>query len=229
MPATTPSISHCWRASAGPRRATGPDRWAGPHGEDVAEMPPTPVAAPGRARWPRGGCGSRSDGHRDAVAGSITRVLPGPDQHVGALGGEPSQMDPGRLVGAVLAPHHREQGELEMVGRPSEDGLDLGRAPRRSARAPGGARLCWCRALDRCSRACLSSTGVPPTRAYPARVGRLAGSATGRACAGRPDRPAWRAARDHPSRSHHPKWGQPGQTPDMLDRQWRNPMKRLSE
>ena len=52
-------------------------------------------------------------------------VLARTDQHVGALGGEALQVDPRRLVRAVLAPHHREQGELEVVGGAPEEGLDL--------------------------------------------------------------------------------------------------------
>ena len=68
-------------------------------------------------------------GHRDAVAGvDHPGVLARADEHAGALGGQAAQVQPGRLVRAVLAPHHRVERELEVVGGPAEDladGLEL--------------------------------------------------------------------------------------------------------
>jgi hypothetical protein len=67
-----------------------------------------------------------ADGHGDAVAGvDDPGVLARADQHVGGLGGQAAQVNSRRLVRAVLAPHHCEQGQLEMVGRTTEDGLHL--------------------------------------------------------------------------------------------------------
>ena len=53
-------------------------------------------------------------------------VLPRADQHMGPFGRQAAQMDPARLVGAVLAPHDRVHGQLEMVGRAAEQPLDGG-------------------------------------------------------------------------------------------------------
>ncbi len=67
-----------------------------------------------------------ADGDRDPVTGvDHPRVLAGADQHPRSLGRQAAEVDPRRLVGAVLAPHDREEGELEMVGRAIEDVLDL--------------------------------------------------------------------------------------------------------
>ena len=129
MPATTPSISHCCFGLgrvAEEQRVHHGDR-PGAHGEDVAEDAAHPggralVGLDGR----RVVVGLDADGHGDAVADvDDPGVLARADQHVGALGGQPPQVDPRRLVGAVLAPHHGEQGQLEVVGRPAQDGLDL--------------------------------------------------------------------------------------------------------
>ena len=70
-----------------------------------------------------------ADGHGDAVAGvDDARVLTRADEHPRALGGQAPQVQPGRLVGAVLAPHHRVQRQLEVVGLAAQDladGLEL--------------------------------------------------------------------------------------------------------
>ena len=97
-----------------------------PHGEDVTQDAPD---AGGR---PLVGLDGRRvvvaldpDGHGDAVAHvDHARVLTGAHQHVGRLGGEPSQVGAGRLVGAVLRPHDPVHGELQWVRRPLEDLLD---------------------------------------------------------------------------------------------------------
>ncbi len=66
------------------------------------------------------------DGHGDAVAGvDHPGVLARTDEHVRGLGGQSPQVDPRRLVRAVLAPHDGEQGQLEVVGDPAEDAHDL--------------------------------------------------------------------------------------------------------
>ena len=99
----------------------------GPHGEDVAQDAPHP------GRRPLVGLDGRgvvvaldADGHGDAVAGvDHPGVLARPDQDPVALGGQAAQVEPRRLVGAVLAPHHGVEGQLEVVGRPPEDRLDL--------------------------------------------------------------------------------------------------------
>ena len=36
---------------------------------------------------------------------------------------QPTEVDPRRLVGAVLGPHHRVHGQLEVVRRPPEDAI----------------------------------------------------------------------------------------------------------
>ena len=73
---------------------------------------------------------------------------PGPDQHPLALGRQPLQVDPRRLVGAVLGPHDGEHGQLEVVGLPTEDPFDVGglvvgqaeRAVDRFSHAPNATR-----------------------------------------------------------------------------------------
>ena len=63
----------------------------------------------------------------------------------GALGGQAAQVQPGRLVRAVLAPHHRVQGQLEMVGGTTQDladGLDSS-SVRPSARCRGSSAGGW--------------------------------------------------------------------------------------
>ena len=100
---------------------------AGAHGEDVPQDAAHPGGRPLVGLDGRGMVvGLDPDGHGDPVAGvDDPGVLPGPDQHVGSLGGQPPQVDPRRLVGAVLAPHHGEQGQFEVVGRPAEDAFHL--------------------------------------------------------------------------------------------------------
>ncbi len=111
---------------------------SGPHGEDV----PQDAAHPGGR--PLVGLDGRGmvvaldpDGHGDAVAGiDDAGVLPRAHQHMGALGGQPLQVDPRRLVRAVLAPHDGEQGQLEVVRRAAEDGLHLVPLPVGEAEGP---------------------------------------------------------------------------------------------
>src|SRR5439155_22790476 len=61
------------------------------------------------------------------------RVLTGPADDPRPRGGEPPEPLPRRLVGAMLAPHHREDAELREVRRAPHDGdraLELrGREP----------------------------------------------------------------------------------------------------
>ena len=120
MPATTPSSSQRWRGSSrGPKkRGSITARGRAPMVKMSRRIPPTPVAAP----W----WGSMAEGwlwlsmrmaSGDAVAGvDHAGVLARPDQHPLPLGGQPPEVDPGGLVGAVLAPHHRIEGQLEVVG-----------------------------------------------------------------------------------------------------------------
>jgi hypothetical protein len=71
--------------------------------------------------------GLDADGGGDAVPHvHHTGVLAGPDEHGLALGGEALQVAAGGLVRAVLRPHHGVHGQLEVVGRPAEDPLDVG-------------------------------------------------------------------------------------------------------
>jgi hypothetical protein len=120
MPATTPSISHCWRASSGVAEEQGvhDGDGAGPHGEDVPQDAPHPGGRPLVGLDGRGVVVALdADGHGDAVPGvDDPGVLARAHQHVGRLGGQALQVDAGRLVGAVLAPHDGEEGQLEMVG-----------------------------------------------------------------------------------------------------------------
>ena len=157
-----------------------------PHGEDVAQD----AADPG-GRALVGLDGGRMvvaldpDGHRDAVAGvDHARVLPGADQDPVALGGQAAQVQAGGLVGAVLAPHHRVEGELEMVGRPPEDlghrvELVVGEAERpvQGLLVGGGRRI---RLLGRGGHDPLKTTGpaAPPRPPRPLRP-RLPGPGTG--------------------------------------------------
>src|SRR5262249_17393325 len=53
-----------------------------------------------------------------APPGDDARPFTGTDEHPGRLRREPTQVDLGRLVGAVLRPHHRVHGELELVRLP---------------------------------------------------------------------------------------------------------------
>ena len=123
---------------------------ARPHGEDVAQDPARPRSPrPGTARWPRDGCGSRCGWRRRCRRRrrSPRRSRPGPPAP-GPLGRQAAQVQPGRLVRAVLAPHHGVEGQLEVVGRAAQDladGLELvvGEAERpvqagSSARSPAG-------------------------------------------------------------------------------------------
>ena len=67
-----------------------------------------------------------ADRHRKAVADvDHARALTGPDEHPRRLGGEAAEVALGRLVRAVLRPHHRVHGELELGGFPAEQ-LDDG-------------------------------------------------------------------------------------------------------
>src|SRR4026207_107208 len=54
------------------------------------------------------------------------RALARPDEHPRRLRREPAQVQPAGLVRAVLRPHHRVHGELEVVGLAPEDRGDGG-------------------------------------------------------------------------------------------------------
>ena len=57
---------------------------------------------------------------------SITPAFsPGPDKHVRDPRSGVAEMNPRRLVRAVLAPHHRKQRQFEMVGGAAQDRLHL--------------------------------------------------------------------------------------------------------
>ncbi len=110
---------------AEPQRIHGRDR-ARPHGEDVTE---DATDAGGRTLV-------RLDGGRVVVALDADRccdpvtdvddpgALSGTDQHPRRLRREPTEVDAGGLVAAVLRPHHRVHGQLEVVGIPTEDAPD---------------------------------------------------------------------------------------------------------
>ena len=53
-------------------------------------------------------------------------VFPGTDQHARALCGQLPQVQAGALVGAVLAPHDREDADFGWIGLAAEDGADFG-------------------------------------------------------------------------------------------------------
>src|ERR1700761_5312973 len=106
----------------------------GPHGQDVADDAADPG---GRALMGLhvGRVVVGLDLERDRVTVADVDhpgVGPDPGQHGGAGGGllaELAQVHLGRLVGAVLAPHHRVQGQLGVGGTPAEqvpDPLVLG-------------------------------------------------------------------------------------------------------
>src|SRR5205823_9920962 len=56
-----------------------------------------------------------------------TGILSRPDQHPRGFGWQAFEMDPARLVGAVLRPHHGEHGQFEVIRRAPENALDLER------------------------------------------------------------------------------------------------------
>ena len=90
-------------------------------------MPPTPVAAP----W----YGSTADGwlwlsiRRATARSSPTSMTPapspGPDEHPRRFGGETAQMHLGRLVRAMLRPHHRVHRQFELGGVTAEQCDDV--------------------------------------------------------------------------------------------------------
>ncbi len=100
------------------------------HREDVAD---DAADARGRALvgLDRGGMvvALDADGDREPVtdvddAGALART----DQHPWCLGGKPTEVALGRLVGAVLRPHHRVHRELELGGlavQQLDDGAEL--------------------------------------------------------------------------------------------------------
>jgi hypothetical protein len=96
-------------------------------------MPPPPWPHPGRARSPRGGCGSRCGWPRRCrrPRRSRRRSRPGPRAPRGPRWGSAEVESSGRLVGAVLRPHHRVHRELEVVrlNVPGSRTRDVGEAP----------------------------------------------------------------------------------------------------
>jgi len=101
---------------------SGPSRRAGErHGENVRRIPPT------RGRtlvgsMAEGVVALDADGDRDAVAG-----VDDPDSHLGPPARGPSVGSGAgaraTIVGTVLAPHHRIQGELERVRLPTRTSI----------------------------------------------------------------------------------------------------------
>ena len=141
----------------------------GPHGEDVPQDPPDPGGRPLVGLDGRGVVVALdADGHGDTVPGvDDPGVLARAHQHMGRLGGQPPQMDPGRLVRAVLAPHDGEERQLQMVGRTTEDGLHL--VPLAVGEAEGPVQwLTGCRIRLHCHVPLLSRSSVglrPASRA----------------------------------------------------------------
>ena len=91
---------------------------AGAEGEDVAQDPPH---SRGRALegLDRAGVVMGLDlegAHEPAGEVHGAGVLAGPEGHVLALGGKRAEQQLGVLVGAVLAPHQRVHGQLDLVG-----------------------------------------------------------------------------------------------------------------
>ena len=101
---------------------------ASAHGEDVADD----AADAGRrtlVRLDRGGMVVALDPHRDGQAVADiddAGALTGADHHPGRLGREPAEMDLRRLVRAVLRPHDRIHGELEVGGVTAEQSDHVG-------------------------------------------------------------------------------------------------------
>ena len=115
-------------SSSGPKRSGSIERdRAGAHREDVADDP----ADAGRrtlVRLDRRRVVVALDADRDRQAVAHvdhTGALARPHEHPGRLGGEPAEVALGRLVGAVLRPHHRVHRELE-IGRVAAEQLDDG-------------------------------------------------------------------------------------------------------
>ena len=101
---------------------------ARPHGEDIAQ----------NAAHAGGGAGIGLDEAGVVVAFHLEDggqaftdidhpgVFAGADQHPGRLGGQGFQPDSGGFVGAMLAPHHREDAEFAQCGGAAEDGQGAG-------------------------------------------------------------------------------------------------------
>src|SRR5262249_44902007 len=95
---------------------------AGAHGEHVAQDPADPGCRP--LVWldvARMVVALHLEGHRQPIADRHhTGILARSDEYLGTGGGELLQVLSRRLVGAVLAPHHREDPQLEQVRLPPE-------------------------------------------------------------------------------------------------------------
>ena len=100
----------------------------GPHGENVAD---DAAHASGRTLEGFNGAGMvvgldlEGDGHAVPDIDDAGILLTRADQNLVPLGGKGLQDWPGVLVGTVLRPHHREDAQFGMGGRPPQDFEDL--------------------------------------------------------------------------------------------------------
>ena len=129
MPPTTPSSRKRWRGSVSSpkRRESMLTHGRAPMVKMSRTMPPTPVAAPWKGSTARRVVVALDlHGHGPAVADvDDAGVLAGALQDARPAGGEAAEDGPRVLVAAVLAPHERVDGELDVRGLAVLDALDV--------------------------------------------------------------------------------------------------------
>ena len=125
IPRTTPSTKCFMRGAArSPNRSEFKDAIGrAPIVKMSRRIPPTPVAAPWYGSMKEGWlCDSILNATaRPSPMSTTPAFSPGPCRHARPRGRKRLQVDAGGLVGAVLAPHGREDPELDQVGLAAED------------------------------------------------------------------------------------------------------------
>ena len=139
MPATTPLIRWRvlgWRGVAEAQRVEQRHR-PRTHGEHVAQDAADAGGGPLVGLDEGGVVVALHLEDRDQPVADVDHagILARAADHPGGLGRELAEVDLRGFVGAVLAPHHREDAELDQVRRPAEDRPGSAGTPRASARA----------------------------------------------------------------------------------------------
>ena len=152
MPATTPlnsrrllATSHCWRWSSPSLAGNRPKRSELSAANGRAPMvkisrmiPPTPVAAPWKGSTALGmivRLDFEGDGQSVADVDDARHSLRPRRRESSAIWSERFSATAGVLVGAMLAPHHREDAQLGIVGLAAQGFLDCSYS--------SGVRLCF--------------------------------------------------------------------------------------